>query len=91
MPEIRGAFEDVDTLSDASGITARFSRRLKNNELTVSIVKVFTRDGRVEQTSFVPASMWPDYLQMVDKATKRLAELQAEQDKAPPTKKAAHR
>lgn len=75
---IRNAFEPVDTITDASGITARISRRTKSGEYTVAIVKVFVRDKVEEQTSYIPETLWPDYLQMVEKVTKRLEELRNE-------------
>lgn len=79
MPdEIRGAFRDLDTLTDASGITARFSLRIKTGEVTCGIFKVFERDKRIEQTSFISEVLWTDYLAMVERASKRMVELQAQ-------------
>ena len=72
-------FEDIETISDVSGITGIISKRLANNEYTFAIVKMFKRNGIVEKTNFIPCSLLTDYLEMVGKVTRRLEELQKAQ------------
>ncbi len=71
-------YVDIDKLENAERIVAVISIRRNNGVITFALFKEFDRDGRIERTSFVPETLGPAYLQMVQLTIARIAAVKAD-------------
>ena len=71
-------FDDIDRLTDTHGLVAVISRRRSNGIMTFAIFKTFERDGRTEQTNFIPEPLFDAYDALVKLVRERIAHLRAE-------------
>lgn len=70
-----GGFDDIDRLTDASGLLSVISRRRSNGMMTFCIFKTFERDGKIEQTGFIPELLIPQYHALAKITCDRIGEL----------------
>lgn len=59
------AYTDLAKLRNAEGLVAIISRRRSTGVITFAIMKEFERDGRMENTSFVPENLHPSYVDLL--------------------------
>lgn len=76
-------FVVLDTLKDASGITAQITQRTANGVITFSIFRVFERDGVEDWTSYFSEAQLSDFEEMLGNVKRRMAELRADPKVAP--------
>lgn len=72
-----GAFVDIEKLRNAEGLVAIISQRRSNAQVTVSILKEFERDGKIETTSFIGENLFDAYESMLKAVRQRVTELRA--------------
>lgn len=73
----QGAFVDIEKLRNAEGLVAIISQRRSNAQVTVSILKEFERDGKIETTSFIGENLFDAYESMLKAVRQRVTELRA--------------
>lgn len=70
-------YVDVDRLSNAYGMVAIISQRMKNGVLTFAIFREFERNGDTERTNFIPEDMGEVYVDFAKLVLTRMRELRA--------------
>jgi hypothetical protein len=60
------AYTDLAKLRNAEGLVAIISRRRSTGVITFAVMKEFERDGRVENTSFVPENLHGSYVDLLN-------------------------
>lgn len=76
-------YEDIDTIKDADGIVAVFTRNKNTDRLAVAFFKEFDRDGEgdYERTSFLNARHLDAVSRLIPLVKKRFEELQTKIDR----------
>lgn len=77
MSNVRNGYEEVETIENAGGASAVFTRRTGSPTHTVSFFKTYLRDGEKCKTTFFGKTSLQALKDLIPVAEKRLEELEA--------------
>lgn len=73
--QVRGGYQEVETLDDPGGAHAIISKRVGHNTYTAAFFRKYKRDGETERTSFFQPEHFDSLRRMIDTADRRIVEL----------------
>lgn len=75
---VRGGYEEVETLDDPGGAHAVITQRIGHPVFTVAFFRKYERDGVVERSAFFNPEHFASLSRMIQTADKRIEELKAQ-------------